>query len=170
MKTCVLFLLALTSPAGALVTANAPDGFTSRHQATIAASPSQTWAALTAWHRWWPSAHTYSGTPPILSLKAGGGLVESWAGGEVQHATTVAAMPPKLLRLLGGFGPLQSLPVNAVLDFTLSPEGEATKVVMTYRVAGNAEAELDQFAAPVDSVMGEGFARLTRFAQTGKPE
>jgi uncharacterized protein YndB with AHSA1/START domain len=170
MKPAILLALALASPATAALTSSAPDGFVSRHEASVAVPPAKAWAALTAWQRWWSPAHTYSGTAPVLSLKAGGGLIESWPGGEVLHATVMNALPPKLLRLQGGFGPLQALPVNAVLDFVLAPEGDGTKITMVYRVSGNAAAKLDTLAAPVDAVMAEGFARLTRFAATGKAE
>ena len=167
MKAAIVLALTLACPAAAAVTGVAPDGFTSQHDAVIAVPPEQAWSALVAWQQWWPPAHSYSGTPPVLVLRAGGGLVETWPGGEVLHATLVNALPPKLLRLTGGFGPLQSLPVTAVLDFVLTPVGAGTRIVMTYRVAGNAGARLDTLATPVDTVMGEGFARLNRLAVTG---
>lgn len=170
MKTALLLALAAATPAGAALTSSAPDGFVSRHEAIVDVPPARAWTVLTAWHKWWSPAHSYSGTPPVLTPKAGGGLVESWPQGEVLHALVLNAQPPKLLRLGGGFGPLQGLPVNAILDFTLAPAGEGTRITLTYRVAGNAAAALDKLAAPVDAVMGEGFARLTRFATTGKPE
>ncbi|MFZ4690569.1 MAG: SRPBCC family protein [Polymorphobacter sp.] len=160
----------LAVPANAALTASAPDGFTSQSEATIAVAPAAAWAALVQWPNWWSPAHSYSRTSPSLEARAGGRLVEAWPGGEVLHAVVLNAQPPKLLRMSGGFGPLLSLPVNAILDFTLSPAGTGTKVTMTYRVAGNAAAKLDSLAAPVDAVMSEGFARFTRFAVTSKPE
>lgn len=165
-RAAALLALLVAVPAAAEVTASAPAAFTSRHAASIAAPPAQVWAALLAWHRWWPAAHSYSGTAPTLDARAGGALAESWSGGTVRHATVVAAMPPRLLRLHGGFGPLQALPVAAVLEFELKPEGQGTALVLTYRVAGPG---LDGLAAPVDGVMAEGFARLTRFAVAGTP-
>jgi uncharacterized protein YndB with AHSA1/START domain len=170
MKLIAALLFATAAPVAAGVTASAPDGFVSRNEAVVPLAPAQVWAALVQWDRWWSPEHSYSGKAPRLNPVAGGGLVESWPGGEVWHAGVVNALPPKLLRLNGGFGPLQSLPVNAVLDFVLIPEGGGTKLVMIYRVAGNATADLDKLAVPVDAVMSGGFARLTRFATTGKPE
>lgn len=170
MKLLAALLFATATPAAAGLTASAPDGFVSRSEAVVALAPAQVWAALVQWDRWWSPEHSYSGKAPSLKPVAGGGLVESWPGGEVLHATVVNALPPKLLRLNGGFGPLQSLPVNAVLDVSLKPEGSGTRLVMTYTVAGSANAGLDKLAAPVDAVMTGGFARLTRYATTGKPD
>lgn len=161
----------LGSPAAAELAASGPDGFTSRSEALIAKPPAEVWAALTSWGQWWDPAHSYSGKPGSLSLdaKAGGQLLERWDGGTVLHATVLSAMPGRLLRLEGGFGPLQSLPVNAVLSFALKAEGEHTRLTMTYGVGGPASLKLDNFAAPVDSVMTAGFQRLTRHATTGTP-
>lgn len=159
----------LAAPAMAEVVVSDATSFTSRSEALVAAPPALVWTALLNWDRWWSPAHSYSGTPPVLDARAGGMLIENWPGGSVRHAVVVHAQAPKLLRLTGGFGPLQGLPVDAVLDFTLKPEGQGTRLTMTYRVGGPASAGLDRLAAPVDQVMSEGFARLVRTASTGKP-
>ena len=36
----------------------------------------------------------------------------------------------------GGFGPLQALPVNAVLDFTLKPEANGTRLTIMFTMHG----------------------------------
>jgi uncharacterized protein YndB with AHSA1/START domain len=166
-----LLLLALAVPAQARLESTAPDGFVSASTAVLPLPPAKVWAALVNWGVWWDTAHTYSGKPGVLTLdvKPGGLLSEQWPGGQVWHAQVVNAMPPSLLRLHGGFGPLQSLPVNAVLDFSLKPEAGGTRLTMTYRVAGASASKLDTLAAPVDAVMSAGFARLVNFATTGKP-
>ncbi|WP_017667793.1 SRPBCC domain-containing protein [Sandarakinorhabdus sp. AAP62] len=171
MRAIALALLLAAAPAGAAVTSSAPDGFVSRSEAVVPQPPAAMWAALVNWGAWWDPAHSYSGKPGVLTLeiKPGGLLHEQWPGGNVWHAQVVNALPPALLRLQGGFGPLQALPVNAVLDFTLKPEGSGTRLTMTYRVAGSSASKLDTLAAPVDAVMSAGFARLVNFATTGKP-
>ncbi len=165
-----LWLGVWSVPARAAVVASDATSFTIEHQAVWPMPPAGAWAALVQWDRWWSPAHTYSGKAQHLDPVAGGLLAERWAGGSVQHAVVLAAMPPKLLRLSGGFGPLQALPVNAVMDFALAPEGAGTKIILSYRVAGPASAGLMVLAAPVDAVLGDAFARLSRFAVTGKPE
>ena len=164
-------LLGVAAPAAARLESVGPDGFVSRSEALIPHTPTSVWAALINWSAWWDLAHSYSGKPGALTLELppGGLLNEIWPGGNVVHAQVVNAMPPRLLRLHGGFGPLQALPVNAVLDFTLKPEGDGTRLTMTYRVAGAPASKLDTLAAPVDAVMSAGFARLVNFAQAGKP-
>ena len=168
MRLLIAPMLLLASPAAAELTASSADGFTSRSEALIPKPPASVWAALTSWGQWWDPAHSYSGKPGTLSLdaKAGGHLSEQWDDGSVQHATVLSAMPPRLLRLSGGFGPLQALPANAILSFTLKPEGPNTRLTMTYSVGGPASAKLDTLAAPVDAVMTAGFQRLQRFATT----
>ena len=160
----------VASTAEAELVANAADGFTLRNAATIPVPPATAWTALIDWRHWWSPAHSYSGTAPTLDPAAGGRLVERWPGGDVLHAIVTNAQSPKRLRPSGGFGPLQALPVGAVFDFALVPDGLGTNITTTYRVVGNAAAELDGFAGPVDAVITEGFARLTRFAVTGKPD
>lgn len=165
-----LFALACAAPAHADVAASAPDGFTLRNTVLIAKPPSQVWSALVAWDRWWSPAHSYSGKAPRLDARAGGALAESWPGGSVAHAYVLNAQPDKLLRMQGGFGPLQTLPVVAILSFALVAEGAGTRLTMTYSVAGPTSAKLDGLAPIIDGVMSNGFDRLNRFALTGKPE
>jgi uncharacterized protein YndB with AHSA1/START domain len=166
MIRAALLLSLLATPAAAEVVARAPDSFTSRHWVVVAKPPAKVWAALVQWGAWWPLSHGYSGRPMTLSPVAGGALSESWPGGSVLHATVVNVQPPKLLRLTGGFGPLQAMPVTAVLEFDLKQVGPGTHVTLTYRVAGPG---LTPLADPVDAVMGTAFARLTRYAATGQP-
>ncbi len=165
-----LWLGAWAVPARAAVVASDATSFTIEHRAELPMPPGTVWAALVQWDRWWSPAHTYSGEAQHLDPVAGGLLSERWAGGSVRHAVVLVAMPAKLLRLSGGFGPLQPLPVNAVMDFTLAAERTGTKLVLSYRAAGPASADLTTLAAPVDAVLGEAFARLSSFAVTGKPE
>jgi uncharacterized protein YndB with AHSA1/START domain len=168
MRAGILALVLLAGPAAAEVTVSGPDGFVSSSKAVLVKPPAEVWAALTSW-RWWDPAHSYSGKPGALVLepKAGGTLSESWDGNSVWHATVVNAMPPKLLRMHGGFGPLQGLPVNAVLDFVVAPYGTGTTLTMTYRVGGPPMAKLDTLATPVDAVMSAGFARLVQLVNDG---
>lgn len=155
-------MLAASAPAAAEVVASAPDSFTLRFEAVAARPPAETWAALADWSGWWPDAHSYSGKASNLSFEAeaDGELEEEWDGGSASHGEVVLAMPPKLLRLHAAFGPLQALPVAGVLEFALAPDGQGTRVTMTYRVGGPASARLDSLAAPVNAVFAEAFARL----------
>lgn len=174
MHKIVAALLAsglIAAPASARLESSAADGFVSVNEALLPLPAGQVWATVTGWSAWWDPAHSYSGTPGAISLEpqAGGMLVERWPGGSTTHARVLTVMPPALLRLAGGFGPLQSLPVNAILDIVLKPEAGGTRLKMIYRVGGPAASKLDTLAAPVDAVMTAGFARLVNQATTGKP-
>ena len=74
------------------------------------------------------------------------------------------------LRLYGGLGPLQFTGASGHLGFGLKPAGAATELTVTYDVGGYAKGGLEQFAAPVDKVLGEQVARLKRYAETGKAQ
>lgn len=171
MATVLLVAAVALAPAHAAVVASGADGFTSEGSLTIAKPPAAVWASLVQWGRWWSPAHSYSGVAGnfVLVPRATGTLVEAWGEQSVRHAVVLTAMPGKLLRLQGGFGPLQALPVAAILDFKLAAEEQGTRITLTYRVAGPAAANLPALAGPVDSVMSEAMARLGRFAATGQP-
>jgi uncharacterized protein YndB with AHSA1/START domain len=162
----LLAAMQLSAPAIAEVKGKAPDGFTIRHEGLKQAAPADAWAALVDWGGWWPDSHTYSGKAAniYLEVEPDGELEEVWDGGNVLHGSVLQAQPGKLLRLGAAFGPLQSIPVNGVLDIALKPEGNATRIILTYRVGGPASLDVGRLAAPVDQVFGEAFARLLAHA------
>ncbi len=166
-----LLLATMASPAQAAVIKSAPDGIVSESSAVIGVKPARIWRALTNWSNWWDKAHSYSGKAEAIHLdpRGSGLLLERWDKNSVQHAVVLSAVAPSSLRMSGGFGPLQALPVNAILEFSLRGEGSGSRLTMTYRVAGTAANNLDTLAVPVDSVMSEGFSRLLNYAVTGKP-
>ena len=166
-----LLLATIASSAQTAVIKSAPDGFVSESSAVIGVKPARMWRALTNWSNWWDKAHSYSGKAEAIHLdpRGGGLLLERWDKNSVQHAVVLSAVAPSSLRMSGGFGPLQALPVNAILEFSLRGEGSDTRLTMTYRVAGTAANNLDTLAVPVDNVMSEGFSRLLNYAATGKP-
>ncbi|OYQ25328.1 hypothetical protein CHU93_13820 [Sandarakinorhabdus cyanobacteriorum] len=175
MKTMMIAAMAAAlsaAPTAARLESSGADGFVSVNEALVPLPADRLWAAVTSWSSWWDPAHSYSGRPGaiILEPQAGGALVERWPGGSTTHATVLTVMPPGLLRLSDGFGPLQSLPVGAILDIALKPEAGGTRLKMTYRTGGSPAQKLDALAGPVDFVMSAGFSGLVNFATTGKPK
>jgi len=173
MKASRFILLAFcAAPAAAAVVDVGPTGFVSENTALVAKPPAEVWAAVVQVPRWWDPAHSYSGKAANLSFeaKAGGQWREDWAGGSVLHGTAMAVMPPGLLRLDAALGPLQGLPLRAVLDIALKPEGSGTRLTLRYRVGGPVQNGFPDLAAPVDGVMSGGFARLVRLATSGQAE
>jgi uncharacterized protein YndB with AHSA1/START domain len=127
---------------------------------TLNVSPAAAYDRLVHVEDWWASSHTYSGDAANLNLeaRAGGCWCENWPGGSVEHGRVLAAIPGQLLRIEGGFGPLQALPVGAVMTFTLAPldGGKATALAVRYRVAG----PVGTLGPPVTTVLGEQVERL----------
>ena len=146
-------------------------GFVVAHRFDTTASPHDVYEALRKPAFWWSSEHTWSGDARNLRLQpsAGGCFCERWAGNSVKHGEVIFAMQDSLLRLRAALGPLQALAVEGVLTFAMKPgAGGKTAVTVTYRVAGNPEAQLAALAEPVDRVIGEQVSRLSRFVETGR--
>ena len=150
-----------------------PAGFVSIFREEVKASPAQLWQATTDLPRWWSNEHTYSGQAARMTFdpQAGGCWCERWGdNNSVEHGHVVHAVPGRSLRLYANLGPLQELPVSAVLTFTIATQEAKTILRWTYRVSGGADAGLDKLAPLVDQVLGQQFRRLVMFAATGRAE
>ncbi|MBL8344441.1 MAG: SRPBCC family protein [Rubrivivax sp.] len=148
-------------------------GFTVTHAAVVTGEPEQVWQAFTQLPRWWKASHTWSGQSSNMTLdaQAGGCWCERWGEGpSAMHGRVLLALPGSALRLQAWLGPLQEMPVAGVLTFGTAKRDGQTRLRVTYRVAGGADAGLDKLAAPVDEVIGEQFKRLKLFIETGRPE
>ncbi len=161
--------LAAASPAAAEVTAADDNGFTIMWTTTVAAAPGEIWTALGQIGRWWNGAHSYSGDAAnmTIALQAGGCFCETVpkVAGSVEHMRVVQALSPTLLRLKGELGPLQSMAVTGVMDWTLKPEGSGTRLQLRYVIAGAIPGGGKALAPPVDQVLGEQFRRLTALVE-----
>jgi uncharacterized protein YndB with AHSA1/START domain len=148
-------------------------GFTSTHAMVVDAQPQQVWQAFTQLPKWWNSTHTWSGQASNLSLDAtaGGCWCERWAdGASAAHGRVLLVLPGSALRLHAWLGPLQEMPVAGVLTFGTARRDGATRLRVTYRVAGAPDSGLDKLAPAVDSVLAEQVKRLKAFIETGKPD
>jgi len=169
-------MLALAALAGCVWadTGNvSPSGFVSILREEVKASPAQLWQAIIDLPRWWSNEHTYSGQASRMTLdpQAGGCWCERWGdNNSVEHGRVVQVVPGRSLRLYANLGPLQELPVSAVLTFTIAMQEQKTILRWTYRVSGAADADLDQLAQGVDQVLAQQFRRLVKFAETGRAE
>ncbi|MBL8548579.1 MAG: SRPBCC family protein [Hyphomonadaceae bacterium] len=168
---CALALLAgAADPARAEVAEAGPGHFQLRFSDTVEKPPADVWRAIGRIGAWWDSAHTYSGEARNmrLAVRAGGCFCEVWDGASVEHMRAIYVRPQEALRLDGALGPLQEMGVVGILTMTLAAEGARTRLTWTYRVVGPG-GDLSQLAAPVDAVVGQQFARLVRYAETGSP-
>ncbi len=141
----------------AKVEASDENHFIVKHEVVVPLDAQTSYRLLGKPSQWWNSAHTWSGNAKNMSLqlKAGGCFCEAWNGNSVMHAQVILAQPGSVLRLQGGFGPLQDMAVNAVMTYKLKKEPDGTHVEMIYRVSGNASHKLTSLAGIVDKVLGE---------------
>ncbi|GAB3032474.1 SRPBCC family protein [Oleiagrimonas citrea] len=170
MKNILVLACLLTPifaiPARADVVQHAADGFHVHVQVDVAHAPKRVYADLLRIDRWWSSSHTFSGKAQNLSLqaRAGGCFCEHWNGGSVEHARVIAALPGHALVLEGALGPLQTMAVEGVLRFALTPHDGGTRVEVDYRVNGSSLSQLSDVAPAVDRVITEQVTRLARFS------
>ncbi|KAF0186003.1 MAG: activator of HSP90 ATPase 1 family protein [Hyphomonadaceae bacterium] len=138
-------------------------GFALKRTYEINAPRASVYRALIHPERWWSSSHTWSGTASNLSMsaRAGGCFCERLAnGGSVQHMTIVYAAPNQELRMFGALGPLQMTGASGHLNVKLEENGGKTNMSVTFDVGGYANGGLNNWALPVDGVLGEQFSAL----------
>lgn len=176
VTAAALALLAGSPTARADTSQVSAGGFISTYREEVSVPPETVWKAVLQLPKWWNGRHTYSGSATNLTLdaQAGGCWCERWASGDaaasVQHGTVLMVMPGRVLRVQGGFGPLQELGATGILTIATATQDGKHLLRMTYRVSGSPDAGFDKLAAPVDGVIGEQFKRLKKLAETGSAE
>ena len=159
------------SPARSETSNVSATGFVVTHRFETTVSAHDVFDALHKPALWWSNDHTWSGDARNLRLQpaAGGCFCERWGANSVKHGEVIFVMPDSLLRLRAALGPLQALAVDGILSFAVKKgDGGKTSVTVTYRVAGNPEAQLAAVAEPVDRVIGEQVTRLARYVEKGR--
>jgi hypothetical protein len=144
-------------------------GFTVKHEYSVKTVPD---SLFKYFYRdiglWWSSLHTFSGNAAnmIIQPKANGCFCEKLAdGGSVRHMTVIYVEPGKVVRMIGGLGPLQDMAVNGVMTLNMKPEEGGTKLTVTYTVGGYYAMSLASLAPKVDRVVGDQFEALKVFAE-----
>lgn len=162
----------LVAPAAAEVVATTEDGFVTRDTEQVAATPLETWLALTKPADWWNDSHTWSGDAANMTLtpQAGGCFCETIPGddgsggfamdGSAQHAVIVQAYPLQSLRMRGGLGPLQGEPATGILTITLKEIEGGTRILWEYNVGGPMRYDIDEISTAVDGVMSQQLMEL----------
>lgn len=172
LTVLALAALGLNAPAAAELTRITDDGFVSRHEVVVEASPTAVWLALTTPAGWWSKEHTWSGDSNNLTLtpQAGGCFCETipevdepgrfTLQGSVEHMRVIQAYPELALRMQGALGPLQSEPVTGILTIAISKVEQGTRIVWEYNVGGPMRYEVPVISKAVDGVMGVQLAAL----------
>ncbi|KUJ80218.1 ATPase [Microbulbifer flavimaris] len=159
--------LALTSPGEgyAEVIQQADSSFTIRFEESVAADNAAVYRALGQLPEWWSADHTYSGAAENLSmeLRAGGCFCERWEDSSVEHLRVIFAREDREVRLAGGLGPLQSLPVNGLMHWRITPAESGAVLTWEYQVWGAPGLNLAPLAGPVEQVLGQQLQGLKAF-------
>lgn len=165
--TAVVLAGGLALPARAEVRQAAANGFVLENSALVQAPAERVWQAMTAdIDHWWPKDHSWWGSEGTLHLdaRAGGCFCEVAGGRQAQHLQVALVEPGVRLRLLGGLGPLQAMGLHGVAEWTLEPQGQATRVVWRYTVGGYSTTDLATLAPVVDRVQAQQLDGLVRRA------
>ncbi len=143
--------------------------FVLHHEAIVKAPPAQAYRLAVQVGKWWSGAHSYPGDAKNLRLdaRAGGCWCENWGDNSVAHGRVLAARLSQMLRVDAPLGPLQAMPVQAILTISFKPVAGGTRLAFDYTVAGPASLSLDKLAPIVDGVIGEQFTRLAALANGG---
>lgn len=164
-KPFVAFLLLglISSNANAEIIDKSPYGFTSKHEFMVNKSPLVAYREFGKIANWWSSSHTWSGDAKNLSMqmRAGGCFCEKLKNnGSVKHMEVVYVKPNEEVRLFGALGPMQMSGATGHLVVKFIPNGTQTKIEAIFFVGGYAQGGIENWAAGVDSVLGEQFASL----------
>jgi uncharacterized protein YndB with AHSA1/START domain len=165
LRPALLALLLLPAgPLAAELTQSEEQAFTVDHSLSTVAAPYVVWRTLTAHiDQWWNPAHSWTGEAARLYMETerGGCFCERLPdGGFVEHLRIVYLAPGREIRFEGGLGPLQTMPVQGRMTWTIEPAESGSTIRFTYQVFGHPEGGLAGIAPAVDGVIGEQPQRL----------
>jgi hypothetical protein len=150
---------------------SAANGFTVKTTLMIAASPDDVYRRLI--HNvgdWWDAEHSFSGDSHNLSIeeKPMGCFCEKLPNqGSVRHMEVVFLAPGKAVGLSGALGPLLSIAEAGSMNIRFAAAEGGTKLDVTYAVTGYLAKGMNTWAAAVDAVVTQQFARLKAYAEKG---
>ena len=167
-----LVVFGLASAVSAKVDDAAKDGFKLTITRDTSASPDAVFKALVEdFSSWYDASHSYSGKKENLSidLKKHCMLEKLPDGGYVRHMEVVFYQPSKrILRMMGGLGPLQGMGVNGAMTFSVDQgdKENGSRITMSYVVCGYSGQQLDKLAPIVNQVLEAQLNGLKKLADS----
>jgi hypothetical protein len=169
----VSFAAVLALPVRAEVKDATASGFTVENSSVVAVDAATAWQALVgSVDSWWPKDHTWWGRSGKLTIDAhaGGCFCEVAGERQAQHMQVVFADPPRLLRMIGGLGPLQGMGLSGVLEWRMTAVDGGTRITVWYRAGGYSPDDLGKLAAVVDSVQALQLGGLANYLRDRIPK
>lgn len=164
-------LAGAATPATAAVVDSKPNGFTIENSIEVKADAAAAWKALiNDIGRWWPADHTWTGDARNLSIqaRAGGCFCEVSKTIQAQHMTVAHVESEKLLRMIGGLGPLQGMGLSGTMEWRLAPGKDGgTRITLWYRAGGYTPDDLSTFVPVVDQVQALQLGGLGQYLNRG---
>jgi len=171
-----LFALPVLMTASAAVSAkvldSSPSGFTVENTVTVPVDAATAWRALVKdVDQWWPKDHSWFGKEGkfVIEARAGGCFCEIAGKRQALHMTVTFTDPGRLLRMVGGLGPLQGMGLSGAMSWTLQPVDEGTQITLHYTAGGYTTEDLSKFVSIVDQVQGLQLGGLGNYLAKGKP-
>ena len=170
-----LLLATGIAPAQAEVTASSATGFAIHVEADLRQAPASAYADLLQVGQWWHPDHTWFGDAGGLSIDpvAMGCFCERAGDRQAMHMQVSYVDPGKVLKMIGGLGPLQMMGVHGGMSwqFKPAPQGPGSRLVFDYQVTGFADQGLDKLAPIVDGVLKLQIQRFQAYSdKTPLPE
>jgi uncharacterized protein YndB with AHSA1/START domain len=166
-----LLALAIVAPAAsqARMVSTGATGFVIENTGVVPTDPATAWKALVEdVDRWWPADHTWFGSSANLRIdaRAGGCFCEIDGERQVMHMTIAFVDPGRLLRMLGGLGPLQGMGMYGALDWKFEAAEGGTRITLRYQASGYVPEDFDELVPVVDRVQGLQLGGLLEYLRT----
>jgi hypothetical protein len=173
MALISIAMAAAALPVQAEVKDASPTGFTIENSTVVPVDASTAWQALVgSVDSWWPKEHTWWGRASRLEIdaRAGGCFCEVMGDRQAQHMQVVFADPPRLLRMIGGLGPLQGMGLSGALEWRMTAVDGGTRITLWYRAGGYAPDDLGKLAPAVDGVQALQLGGLANYLRNRIPK
>lgn len=169
----IALLLTAPLPAAAKVLDVSRNGFTLENSVTVPVDAATAWKALVdEVGRWWPADHTWTGKAGNLSIepRAGGCFCEIDGGHQALHMSIAHVQPEKLLRMLGGLGPLQGMGLSGTMEWRFAAaDGGGTTITLWYRAGGYTPDDISGFVPVIDRVQAQQLGGLGDWLRKRRP-